>query len=263
MMQRYNITKRLVVMAVALVSLVGVAQAADLTVAERQWERANTLYTAGDYNGAVATYDSIVNEGLVSSRLFYNLANAYFKAGKVGEAILYYNKAAKLAPNDDDVAYNLAYAESFIKDKIESVPSSAIGKVTEGVGNLLSANGWGVVSLVLLALSLGCGILYVVLSRRSARKGAFTVAVVSAALMVVAVAFGAGERKDILSADEAIVLSSAAAVKSSPERTSKDLFILHEGTKVEVLDTFGTWREIRIADGNKGWIQQSAIALID
>lgn len=261
-MQRYNFIRKFTAFVVALVAVVGSTTAAPTEQAQEQWSRANTLYTAGDYNGAVATYDSIVNEGLVSTRLYYNLANAYFKSGKLGEAILYYNKAAKLSPNDDDVAYNLAYAQSFIKDKIESVPTSGVARVVGGVGNLMGADAWGVVSLVLLGLALVCGALYLLLVRRSARKASFVCAVVFAALTLVAVAYGAAERGDLLAADEAVVLSSAAAVKSSPERSSKDLFILHEGTKVEVLDEFGSWREIRIADGNKGWIQSSAIEVI-
>lgn len=261
-MQRYNFTRRFVALMVALASLVGSVVAAPEEQTEEQWGRANTLYTAGDYNGAVAAYDSIVNEGLVSTRLYYNLANAYFKAGKLGEAILYYNKAAKLDPNDEDVAYNMAYAQSFVKDKIESVPTSGVARVTAAVGDVMSPDCWGVVSLVMLGLALLCASLYLLLVRRSARKASFVCALVFAALTLVAVAFGAAERRALLSDGEAIVLSSAAAVKSSPERSSKDIFILHEGTKVEVLDEFGSWREIRIADGNKGWIQSSAIEVI-
>lgn len=261
-MQRYNFTRRFVALMVALASLVGSVVAATEEQTEEQWGRANTLYTAGDYNGAVAAYDSIVNEGLVSTRLFYNLANAYFKAGKLGEAILYYNKAAKLDPNDEDVAYNMAYAQSFVKDKIESVPTSGVARVTAAVGDVMSPDGWGVVSLVMLGLALLCASLYLLLVRRSARKASFVCAVVFVVLTLVSVAYGAAERRALLSDGEAIVLSSAAAVKSSPERSSKDIFILHEGTKVEVLDEFGSWREIRIADGNKGWIQSSAIEVI-
>ena len=227
-----------------------------------RWEAGNKAYIEGNYEKAVEEYSAIVEGGEYSEKLYYNLANAYFKSGKLGEAILYYNKAAKLSPNDDDVAYNLAYAQSFIKDKIESVPTSGVARVVGGVGNLMGADAWGVVSLVLLGLALVCGALYLLLVRRSARKASFVCAVVFAALTLVSVAYGAAERGDLLAADEAVVLSSAAAVKSSPERTSKDLFILHEGTKVEVLDEFGSWREIRIADGNKGWIQSSAIEVI-
>lgn len=262
-MQTIKLTKQFVAVAVALIALVATAQGANNQQAQEQWHRANTLYTAGDYNGAVMTYDSIVNQGLVSDKLFFNLANAYFKAGKTGEAILYYHKAAKLAPNDEDIQYNLAYAQSFIKDKIDEVPQSAIGRLVDNTRNLTSSDGWAVLSLVMLGLTLLCGVVYLVVVKRSARKAGFVGAIVSLILTVVCVAFGAAERHATLAANEAVVLSSAAAVKSSPERTSKDIFILHEGTKVEVLDTFGQWREIRIADGNKGWIQQSAIALID
>ena len=165
-MQRYQFIRKFAALVVALVAVVGSTTAAPTEQAQEQWSRANTLYTAGDYNGAVATYDSIVNEGLVSTRLYYNLANAYFKSGKLGEAILYYNKAAKLSPNDDDVAYNLAYAQSFIKDKIESVPTSGVARVVGGVGNLMGADAWGVVSLVLLGLSLVFGALYLLFVRR-------------------------------------------------------------------------------------------------
>ena len=262
-MQRYRIAKRFMAVVVSLMAWCGVGVAAEYDVAEQQWQRANTLYTAGDYNGAVMVYDSIVGEGVVSHKLFYNLANAYFKSGKVGEAILYYHKAAKLAPNDDDIAYNLAYAQSFTKDNIEELPRSFVSNAIESVRNLMSSNAWAVLSLVLLALGLACGVVFVVAARRSVRKSTFVGAVVLMVATLICVAFGGAERREILSTDEAVVLSSAAAVKSSPERTSKDLFILHEGTKVEVLDSFGEWREIRIADGNKGWIQHSAIALID
>jgi tetratricopeptide (TPR) repeat protein len=252
--------KRFLIYTILLFASVS-ATMAQPTSAER-WEMGNKAYMDGAYDKAVEEYSAILEGGEYSMELYYNLANAYFKSGKLGEAILYYNKAAKLSPNDDDVAYNLAYAQSFIKDKIESVPTSGVARVVGGVGNLMGADAWGVVSLVLLGLALVCGALYLLLVRRSARKASFVCAVVFAALTLVAVAYGAAERGDLLAADEAVVLSSAAAVKSSPERSSKDLFILHEGTKVEVLDEFGSWREIRIADGNKGWIQSSAIEVI-
>ena len=87
-------------------------------------------------------------------------------------------------------------------------------------------------------------------------------AIVALVVTVGAVSFGGAARKALMSDGEAVVLSTAAVVKASPEKTGKDLFILHEGTKVEVLDTFGEWSEIRIADGNEGWIRTSAIEVI-
>lgn len=242
-----------------LVSLTATAQ----TSTEELWKRGNRLYAAGDYNGALMVYDSIRNEGWAGAKLFYNMGNAYFKSGNLGEAILYYNKAQKLAPADDDVAYNLAYANSFVKDKIDVVPQFFLAKWIDGVRNLMSSNAWAVVSLVVLALTLAAGLVYGLGARRGVRKAGFVAAIVGAVFTLVTASFAASERADVLDRSEAVVITSAAAVKSSPDRTSKDIFILHEGTKLRVLDTFGAWSEIRIADGNEGWISTSAISIID
>lgn len=244
--------------------LVGTIPAKAQTVdTDTLWERAGTLYTAGDYNGALMVYDSISSAGWASAKLFYNMGNAYFKSGKIGEAILYYNKAQKLAPADDDVAYNLAYANSFVKDKIEVVPEFFLKEWLSKVSNLMSSDSWAIFSLVALALTLTFGLVYLLGAKRRVRKVGFVVALVGAVVTIATGGFAAAERRDVLDCSEAVVVSSAAAVKSSPDRTSKDIFILHEGTKVKVLDTYGAWNEIRIADGNEGWISSSAIIIID
>lgn len=230
---------------------------------EALWERGNTLYTAGDYNGALAVYDSIQKDGWASAKLFYNMAGAFFKGGQLGEAILYYNKARKLAPADDDIAYNLAYANSFVKDKINLVPEFFLKTWLSKAGNLMSSDAWAVCSLVALAITLAAVLVYLLGARRRVRKAGFALCIVAGVITVATVAFAAAERRDILDCSEGVVVSSAAAVKSSPDRTSKDIFILHEGTKVKLLDTFGAWNEIRIADGNEGWISSSAISPID
>lgn len=226
------------------------------------WERGNRLYSAGDWNGAVATYDSIVNEGWESAPLYYNLAGAHFKAGSRGEAILNYHRAQRLAPADGDIAYNLAYAESFVKDKIDVVPEFVLARWLGSVKRIMSADAWGVVALVALGVMLVAVSFYLLALRRGIRKTGFVVAIVALVVTVGAVSFGGAARKALMSDGEAVVLSTAAVVKASPEKTGKDLFILHEGTKVEVLDTFGEWSEIRIADGNEGWIRTSAIEVI-
>lgn len=227
------------------------------------WERGNRLYAAGDYNGAFAAYDSICEAGWQSGKLFYNMGNACFKSGNLGEAILYYNKAHKFMPSDDDVAYNLAYANSFVKDKIDVVPQFFLSAWLDRVRNVMSSDSWAVLSLALLALTLAAGLVYFLGMRRRVRKAGFVFALVAAFFTILTLSFAAVERKDILDCSEGVVVSSAAAVKSSPDRASKDIFILHEGTKVVLLDTFGAWSEIRIADGNEGWIASSSVSVID
>ena len=226
------------------------------------WERGGRLYSAGDYNGAVATYDSIVSAGWESAPLYYNLGCAHFKAGKGGKAILNYYRAERLAPSDDDVAYNLAYAQSFVKDKIEAVPEFVVSRWLGSVKHLMSVDGWGVVTLVLLGVVLVAVGFFILAERRKVRKAGFAVGVVAALVLILSLGIGGSARRSLVSDEEAVVLSTAAVVKASPERTGKDLFILHEGTKVEVLDAFGEWSEIRIADGSKGWIRSSAMEVI-
>ncbi len=226
------------------------------------WERGNHLYSAGDWNGAVATYDSIVNAGWESADLYYNLAGANFKAGKKGKAILNYYRAQRLAPGDDDIAYNLAYVQSFVKDKIDSVPEFALNRWMGGVKRVMSADAWGVCALVCLGVMLTSIGFYLLAQRRKIRKSGFVVSLVSLAMTIFSLVFGAEARSALVNDSEAVVLSTAAVVKASPEKTGKDLFILHEGTKVDILDTFGEWSEIRIADGNEGWIRSTSIEII-
>lgn len=229
---------------------------------DAQWDRANRLYSAGDYNGAIVTYDSIVNQGLQSAPLYYNLAGACFKAGRNGHAILNYHRALRLDPSNEDVAHNLAYVESFVKDNIDEIPTGFLSRTMTSLRRTLSADAWGVCSIVALGVMLVAAGLFVLAQRRRLRKAGFVVAIVSLLVTIGAMIFGSAARSELLSENEAVVLDSATSVKASPEATSKDLFVLHEGTKVEVLDSYGDWNEIRIADGNKGWILTSAIEII-
>lgn len=256
--------KRIIITILSTLLFAGAAAAAEPTElnVKELWQRGSTLYSAGDYNGAVATYDSIVSEGWESAPLYYNLAGAYFKAGKTGEAILNYHRALRLDPSNKDAAYNLAYAESFVKDRIEQVPEFAPSRWIGVASRMMSADGWGVLSLVALGVMLAAVLFYLLSASRRIRKCGFVVALVALVALVGSLSFGASARGRLLAEDEAVVLSSAAVVKASPERTSKDLFILHEGTKVEVLDSFGEWTEIRIADGNEGWIRTTSIEVI-
>lgn len=249
------------ILSTVLLSLVSFVAVAGVS-AEELWERGNRLYAAGDYNSAIASYDSIVNEGLQSAPLYYNLAGAYFKAGKNGKAILYYHRAARLDPANEDIEHNLAYAENCVVDKIESVPTSSVRRWLGGISRSMSADGWGIFSLVMLGIVLACLLFYLLAERRKIRKWGFFVGLVALVMLITSFSFGLSSRRRLLDESEAIVLSTASAVKASPDSNGKDLFVLHEGTKVEVLDSYGDWTEIRIADGKEGWIVSSAIEVI-
>jgi hypothetical protein len=150
-----------------------------------------------------------------------------------------------------------------VQDKIDAVPVFFAKRWLIGLGNSLSSNAWAALSLLFFALTLvGLGA-YLLLRRVALQKAGFYGALVSVAAFALAVVYAAVGRSQRIHPAEAIVMSTAVSVKSSPDPQSKDIFVLHEGTKVAVGDSLGDWREIRIADGNKGWVQVSAIEMID
>ena len=230
---------------------------------EQLWNDANTAYINGQYAEAVRGYETILGQGMESAKLYLNLGNAYYKQGLIGKAILEYNRALRLSPADEDVRYNLAIAHAYVQDKIEEVPVFFVKRWLIDLGKSLSGNTWAVLSLVFFALTLvGVGT-YLLLRRMVWQKVGFYGAVIFALFFVMSVVYASVERKTQLEPEDAIVMATAAPVKSSPDGGSKDIFVLHEGTKVHVEGALGDWREIRIADGNKGWIEAASIEMID
>ena len=230
--------------------------------AEKSWDAANKAYQEADYKRAETLYRAILEQGLHSAKLYYNLANTLFKQEKLGEAILYYNKALRLSPADEDVRHNLEYAENSTKDSIEQIPEFFLFAWIRAVRNLMSCDGWTIFSLVILVIGLAAALFYLLAQRISTRKAGFYVMVLAALLFLVATLFANYERKAIVNHNEAIVMSSAVSVKSSPDRAATELFVLHEGTKLSIGERMDGWVEVRIADGHKGWIESSRIAEI-
>lgn len=254
--------KQFIIVFITLLSLCGVARAEQPQL-EQLWDRANTAYINADYAGALSCYDSIVATGHRGYKLYYNMGNAYFKSGQIGRSILYYNKALRLAPSDVDTNYNLSVANSFVKDKIERVPEFFVVGWMRAIRLALSSNTWAMVSLAALALALALVLFYLLSQKMALRKGGFFGAVLCIVMFVVTAGFSTVERREMIDPTQAIIMSSSAAVKSSPDNASKDLFVLHEGTKVKVVSSLDKWREVAIADGNKGWILGSSIQMIE
>lgn len=226
------------------------------------WDQANTAYINASYDQAIAIYDSIAKIGGVGHKLYYNMANAYFKMGQIGKSVLYYNKAHKLAPTDGDITYNLEVANSYVKDKIEQVPQFFLKRWVHSLRISLGASAWSMISLGVLVLACAGVLVYLLSGRLSLRKRGFFVAVVFLALFITSSYFAIRGRQDILSPSEGVVMHTAVPVKSSPDRASKDLFVIHEGTKVRVVGDLREWCEVILADGNKGWIEASSIEMI-
>lgn len=228
----------------------------------RLWDRANEAYVAGDFRTAADTYRLLLARGESSAKLYYNLGNACFKEERLGEAILCYRRALRLQPGNEDVRYNLGVAEARTKDTIERIPELGLATWVRSVRHPMGCTAWSLLSLGLLAAMFACGLFYLLSARLSLRKAGFCGMVAAAVLCLVATLFALGARREILDCSQAVVMASSVSVKSSPDRAATDLFVLHEGTAVEITDRLDDWCEIAIADGKRGWIEESKIETI-
>ena len=238
------------------------AETAAPATPEALWEAANTAYINNDFHAAIEHYRAIEAQGLVSAKLYYNLANACFKQERLAEAILCYRRALRLAPGDEDIRHNLSVAEARTKDTIERIPEFFLTTWLRALRNTMSASAWTVLSLILLAAALGLGLCYLLSRRLALRKAGFYGLLAAGLLFVVTTLFAAGRRSEELNRDEAVVMTASAAVKSSPDRAATDLFVLHAGTSLRITNRLDDWCEVTIADGKKGWTEARNIEVI-
>ena len=230
--------------------------------AAAMWEAANAAYVNGESKRAADGYAAILEGGVHSAELYYNMGNAHFKSGRIGQAILCYRRALRLAPGNDDIRYNLEVAGENTKDSIEAVPEFFLTTWMRAVRNTMSSTAWTVLSLAALAAMLALAMVYLLASRLTARKTGFYGMAAMLVLFVAATSFAAAGRREAVERSEAVVMSPSVSVKSSPDNSATDLFVLHEGTAVRVTGSLDEWCEIVIADGKKGWVRSRQIEVI-
>ena len=226
------------------------------------WNSANQAYIDGDFLSAVKLYSAIENRGFYSARLYYNLGNAYFKSGELGKAILYYNRALVISPSMEDAKHNLEIAEAQTKDNISVVPEFFLNRWMRLLRSSITCTTWSVLSVVFFAMIAIFMLLFLLGTALQLRKVGFYGTVVALLLFVFTTTFAISSRNSIINRSEAVVMSSAISVKSSPDRLSTDIFVLHEGTKVTVSSEVDGWCEITISDGKKGWTEASHLERI-
>jgi tetratricopeptide (TPR) repeat protein len=229
---------------------------------DNQLHRANQLYSESKYEEAIATYKEILDSGLESGALYYNLGNAYYKQGKLPYAILNYERAALLNPQNKDIRYNLEMANSQIIDKLQTVDRFFLTSWYNSFKLAMKSDTWAIISVIAFSLTIASLIIYLFYSKRLIRQICFYLSIALFAIAMVSLNFSIKQKKLLTSDDSAIIFEPSIPIKSSPSHSGKDLFILHEGTKVTILETLGEWNRIEISDGNDGWIPSYAIEII-
>ena len=223
---------------------------------------ADSAYARQQYQQAIKDYEELLHDG-VSAELYYNLGNAYYRTDNITRAVLNYERALLLSPGDGDIRFNLQMARSKTIDKI--TPESEMFFVTwyHALVNIMSVDGWARTALVSFALAIVLALAYLFSARIWVRKVGFFGGLAFIAVFILANLFAYQQRQELVNRTGAIIISSAVPVKSTPSKSGTDLFMLHEGTKVEITDgTMRGWKEIRVADGKEGWIETSKIEII-
>jgi tetratricopeptide (TPR) repeat protein len=227
------------------------------------WQDGVEAYKKGEWSEARAAWEAVLAEGQESAALLTNIGSACFKEGDLAHAILYFEKALKVDPSYDDAKYDLEFAQTFLKDRIESVPEFFVKGWIRSLRCSLSSNVWAVIFLVLLAVTLGLTLMFLLGRSSAARKTGFFTGLVALLLSLMCLGFSLRLRAEYSANTSAIVVSPVTVARSAPDNNSgTDLFILHEGTKVKVLDSVGSWNNIELSDGRQGWILTNELEII-
>ncbi len=224
--------------------------------------QANEAYVNGQYSYAIELYESVLEQGLEAPELYYNLGNAYFKESIYGAAILNYERVLKLKPSDENTLFNLEVVRARTVDRINPVPLIFYEKWWKSFYSQFSADGWSWIIIVLLVAVLASLLGFFFSRTRGMKKTAFGISLIFIAALLVCLAAARAQYANTHKRKDAIVMVPRATAKSSPGEASPDLFVIHEGSKARITGELGEWFEVRLANGNVGWVKKSALEVI-
>jgi len=223
---------------------------------------ANQQYTDGKYEQAIDLYQRILKGNMESAEVYYNLGNAFYKTGKFTSAIISYERARLLAPNDDDIQFNLEIANQHVVDAIKPLPKLFFIRWWQSLTNKFPADGWAKISVVSFILALILAGFFFFSASSGLKRTSFWAGILILSVAVFSYNFAARQEKRMTEHRFAIITQPSVTVKSSPSEGGTNLFLIHEGLKVEILENLGTWNNIRLADGNQGWLPDSSMEKI-
>lgn len=227
--------------------------------AQTAFEKGNKLYQEGKYNEAIAAYESILKSGQESADVYFNLGNCFYKQNKVASAIFNFEKALLLRPSDSEFQNNLAYAQKMTIDEIIEVPKVGFGKIIRDVTASFHYDTWAWISVVLAMLFLACFLGYYFSNTTLLKRTFFSSMLFVLLFVIISIAAGFAEKSHSENEKQAIVFAEVVKVKSEPKSASQDVFVLHAGTKVNVLESLNNYKKIQLLDLKEGWIEKSAI----
>ena len=226
---------------------------------ETTFENANSAYNTGQFENAVMLYKEILESGQHSAELYFNLANSYYRLNQVGESIFYFEKAKQLKPTDEDINVNSNFAQNMAIDAVEVLPKSQITKLREKTIGLFSQDGWAFFIILLAWFLVFFWGLYLWNKVPVIKRTFFIFTLVLGSLLMGSLSIGVIKSSMTADTTYGILFNKKIEVWAEPNSRAEVLFLLHEGTKVQMLDQLQEWRKIRIANGSEGWIKNGRV----
>ncbi|MEO8086368.1 MAG: tetratricopeptide repeat protein [Bacteroidota bacterium] len=224
-----------------------------------EFQKANGLYQKQNYDSAAQIYESLVAQEYKSAEVYFNLANCYYKSDHISKAVLNYERALKIQPDDEDITFNLKVAQLRVVDKIETVPDIFYRRWIKSIATALTTDGWSRFVIGCIWIMFLFATVYILSPRIALRKTGFILSSFFLVISFCAWLLAQQSYVNHILQKSAIVTSVSAYVKSSPGDNNTDLFLLHEGTKMDILDEYENWVKIRIANGSIGWVRSSVL----
>lgn len=225
-------------------------------------KQGNGAYKNGDYQNAITDYEKLVHEGYEGISLFYNLGNAYYKDDKLGYAILYYEKALKISPNDGDIQHNLEIANSKTVDKIDTLPKFFVFQIWESLLSFFSIKGWTYLAYSLFILILIAAGIYFFIKKPAIQRYSFFAGLAILCLFILTIVILIVNINRDQNVKSGIIIVQSVSAKLGPDVSNNDAFVIHEGLKVRMEDRVDNWVKIRLNDGKVGWLPENDIAQI-
>jgi len=222
---------------------------------ENIFSEANELYNKGSYIEAINNYKVIINNDFHSAELYYNLANAYYRLDSIASSVYYYEKALQLNPNDREIIDNLELVNKTLVDDIDPITPPLAESILNSFSNIFYFETWGYISIFFSFLIVALFLSYYFASSTRIKRLTFVLLCISSIFMLASLINGNKGYDNYLNNEYAIIYSYETDLKTEPNFRSETLFMLHEGTKVKVIENYNNWIKIRLVNGQVGYIQ--------
>ena len=250
---KFDVVKKLIILIMLFVLETSFGQ----TTPEFLFNEGNKAYNAADYENAISLYEQTIKMGKHSAELYYNLGNANYRLNKVAESIYYFEKAKLMRPKDKDILTNSAFANNMTIDAIEKIPISQIDQINKFIIGIFSFEIWTYFTLILLWIFTILFLGYLFFIRTILKRRFFFSSLGILLLFIFSFSITYSIDQNEKNRKFAILFSKQIDIWSEPNQQGDRLFVLHEGTKVQLLDSLEEWQKIRIANGSEGWIKEA------